>query len=568
MAERALATAFVNIVPGTKDFDTLLKGQLTGKMDGLGQESGGKFSSGFGGALSKIGGVLSVAFGAGVVANFTKSLIDAGEAEVAGNARLENITKSMGLFGDKAGAVATRLEDLSGVQQLALGIDDDVIKSTQAKLLTFKDLASSADSAGGAFDRATMAALDLAAAGFGTAESNAVQLGKALQDPIKGLTALARSGVTFTDAEKARIKTLVESNQVGEAQNLILKAIETQVGGTAAATTTASARMEQGFANLKETLGLLLLPVFNAFALFVTDTALPAINNFVDAFKRGETPINGVFNAISATLNFVKDNWTWISTLTTAVLAGVAAFQAYEGIINAVKFAKIAWTTITGIATIAMGLFRGATLTSTLAQLGFNTALLANPIGLVIAAVAALVVGLTYFFTQTKVGQDVWKNFTSFLGTAFKSAGSAIKIVWDGILSAGKAVFNGLSTAVEIWANTWIGALNLIFKPLNDLLGLVRTLSGGRIDLKIPSVAPITLPKLAKGGFVDQATTAIIGEAGPEVVTPLKDFERMMGIGQNNNAPAITYIAAPNNSLDAEQALFQAIKRAKVVGAW
>lgn len=568
MAERALATAFVNIVPGTKDFDTLLKGQLTGKMDGLGQESGGKFSSGFGGALSKIGGVLSVAFGAGVVANFTKSLIDAGEAEVAGNARLENITKSMGLFGDKAGAVATRLEDLSGVQQLALGIDDDVIKSTQAKLLTFKDLASSADSAGGAFDRATMAALDLAAAGFGTAESNAVQLGKALQDPIKGLTALARSGVTFTDAEKARIKTLVESNQVGEAQNLILKAIETQVGGTAAATTTASARMEQGFANLKETLGLLLLPVFNAFASFVTDTALPAINNFVDAFKRGETPINGVFNAISATLNFVKDNWSWISTLTTAVLAGVAAFQAYEGIINAVKFAKIAWTAITTTATVIMGLFRGATISSTLAQLGFNTALLANPIGIVIAAVAALVVGLTYFFTQTKVGQDVWKNFTSFMSTAFKATGDFLHTVWNGILSAGKAVFNGLATAVETWANIYVGAINMIIAPLNVLLGIVRTLSGGTIDLKIPTVAPIRLPRLAKGGFVDQPTTAIIGEAGPEVVTPLKDFERMMGIGQNNNAPAITYIAAPNNSLDAEQALFQAIKRAKVVGAW
>lgn len=73
---------------------------------------------------------------------------------------------------------------------------------------------------------------------------------------------------------------------------------------------------------------------------------------------------------------------------------------------------------------------------------------------------------------------------------------------------------------------------------------------------------------MAAGGFVNGPTPALIGEAGPEVVTPLKDFERMMGVGSQAAAPSITYIAAPNQSLDAEQALFQAIKRAKVVGAW
>jgi hypothetical protein len=60
---------------------------------------------------------------------------------------------------------------------------------------------------------------------------NAVALGKALNDPIKGISALTRNGITFTESEKERIKVLVESNKVGEAQNMILQAIETQVGG-------------------------------------------------------------------------------------------------------------------------------------------------------------------------------------------------------------------------------------------------------------------------------------------------------------------------------------------------
>lgn len=277
MAERALATAFVNIVPGTKDFDTKLKQQLTGKMSGVGDEAGGKFNKGFGGAVSKIGGFLSAALATGAVVGFTKSLIDAANAEVVGNKRLENIASSMGIFGKHAGDVAKRLEDVATQQQLTNGLDDDTIKLTQAKLLTFKDLAVTATKAGGAFDRATQAAIDMSAAGFGDAANNAVQLGKALNDPVKGINALTRSGITFTAEEKKRIETLVKSNKMGEAQNIVLKAIETQVGGTAAATATASDRMKQGWENLKETVGLALLPAFDKLATFMSNTVLPAM---------------------------------------------------------------------------------------------------------------------------------------------------------------------------------------------------------------------------------------------------------------------------------------------------
>jgi hypothetical protein len=94
------------------------------------------------------------------------------------------------------------------------GMDNLSIKATEAKLLTFKNLAMTADEVGGAFDRAMLAAIDLAAAGFGTAESNAVQLGKALEDPIKGIAALSKSGVTFTEVEKEKIKAALSSRAV------------------------------------------------------------------------------------------------------------------------------------------------------------------------------------------------------------------------------------------------------------------------------------------------------------------------------------------------------------------
>ena len=96
-------------------------------------------------------------------------------------------------------------------------------------------------------------------------------------------------------------------------------------------------------------------------------------------------------------------------------------------------------------------------------------------------------------------------------------------------------------------------------KAISDLTNTVIT--GGARSL-------LTGRKMATGGFVNRPTQAIIGEAGPEVVYPLKDFERVMGLDGRGSAKTIVYNAAPNQSLDSEQALFQAMKRAKVISGW
>jgi hypothetical protein len=178
-----------------------------------------------------------------------------GEELATAEDRIKNINKQMGLFGSESDNVSKRMIALAKATSVNIGVDAKSIMMTQAKLATFAELAATADEAGGSFDRATQAALDMAAAGFGDAESNAVQLGKALQDPIKGITALARSGVTFTAQEKAKIAALVASNKMLEAQEMILKAVEKQVGGTAAATANGSDRMKAAFTLMLEEIG-------------------------------------------------------------------------------------------------------------------------------------------------------------------------------------------------------------------------------------------------------------------------------------------------------------------------
>jgi hypothetical protein len=204
---------------------------------------------------------IPAALAVGALAAAGKKALSAGEEVNSANNRILQINTSMGLFGKETEDVTKRIVKLAEAQGTELGISNLTIKATQAKLLTFKNLAKSANTVGGAFDRANKAALDMAAAGFGSAEGNAVQLGKALENPIKGIAALAKSGVTFTEQEKEKIKTLVESNKMLEAQDMVLKAIEAQVGGTAKATADDTKRMQEGFAQFQQSLGLGLLPV-------------------------------------------------------------------------------------------------------------------------------------------------------------------------------------------------------------------------------------------------------------------------------------------------------------------
>jgi hypothetical protein len=224
--------------------------------------------------LAKIGAAAFAAVG-GAALVMGKKLLDAGERAATSNARIEQITKSMGQFEGATDQVTDRLVKLAEKTAKLVGVDQNLIKEGQALLLTFKSVSADADTVGGVFDRATKAAIDLAAAGFGSVTTNSIQLGKALEDPIKGLAALGKSGVTFTAEQKELIKTLVETGRVAEAQEIILKAVETQVGGTAEATANASDRMKVAFSQLQESLGERLLPVFEKFATFFIDTLIP-----------------------------------------------------------------------------------------------------------------------------------------------------------------------------------------------------------------------------------------------------------------------------------------------------
>jgi hypothetical protein len=350
---------------------------------------------------------------------------------------------------DRVSAYAESLEK-------SLAVDADVIKATQTKLATFGKLTQSVNEAGGAFDRATVAAIDMAAAGFGSAESNAVALGKALEDPIKGITALAKSGVTFTEQEKDKIKVLVASNKLLEAQDMVLAAIEKQVGGTAKASASSFDKMKFSLAGISDTFGELVLPAIDKFAIALAGVAV-----------------------------FVQENEKLVGILVLTV-GGLAATVL---VVNA-----------------AMKVYHATMLIVKAAQIALNLVMAINPFVLMAAGVAVLIVALV----------AAYKKFEWFR---------------DGI----KTIVNSVIGFFAGMVNAALGAVNAIISAYNSIPLLpdippapkVPVPQIGATPKPVPGRAGI--PRMAEGGIVNSPTLALIGEAGPEAVVPLDQYNRGNG---------------------------------------
>jgi hypothetical protein len=499
-------------VYGTADMKQIERARY--ELDRLAAAATSK-SATFTGAMSRLGTAASntgkkiSGLGDSMTRNLTTPLLAAGagllwaakgaeKAEIA-NRKLDNVLKSMD-YGDATARVSAYAESL----ERTIAVDADVIKATQTKLATFANLTKTVNEAGGAFDRATMAALDLAAAGFGSAESNAVALGKALQDPIKGIAALARSGVTFTAQEKEKIKTLVESGRLLESQEMILAAIEKQVGGTAAAGASSFEKIKLSLMATADEIGVSVLPMIEKFTSILTSDILPKaavmINQVTAAFNGLSPEMQSVVvGAITITavlgplLSIVGRVATGIGALANGFV-GVsnAAGRAYGGLQNfvtgltnasagssafatpmmklgghirtaalavgsftkelALNVVAQARSAATWVATTAAMVAHKAALVAgtiatglaTAAQWALNVAMSANPIMLIVLAITALVAGLVWFFTQTELGKQIWSGFVAWLTNLWNGVASFFSNLWNWIVNA----WNGAVAAI------------------------------------------------------------------------------------------------------------------------
>lgn len=193
-----------------------VKGSVQGLVGGLGP---------LGSALSVIGPV-GLAAGAAlalVTAGISKSIEVASEAEQSYN-RLQAVLKATG---DSSGLTADEIVGLSKSLEATTLTTSEKVQDAAAIMATFRSVS------GDTFTRAITLAQDMSAVFGMDLSASAKQLGKALEDPVNGLTSLRRVGVVFTQGQKDVIKSFVDTGDIAGAQKVILDALTAKIGGAA-----------------------------------------------------------------------------------------------------------------------------------------------------------------------------------------------------------------------------------------------------------------------------------------------------------------------------------------------
>ncbi len=401
-----IASAFLTLAPSAAGFGKKLDSQISGDINSSGKKSGLSF-----GKLFAIGAGLGI--GAKAFSFLGDSLSEGREAQKV-SALVSNAIKATG---GAANVTAGQVDRLATSISKKTGIDDEQIATASSLILTFKNVANEAGKGNDIFNKTTKAAVDLSAAGFGSVDSAAKQLGKALNDPLKGMSALSRSGVTFSDSQQKQIKGFVETGNLLKAQKLILAEVNSQVGGAAAATATASDKAAVAAGNLKEQVGTALIPVVDSLASKFTTSVAPAISGFITGMQTG-IGAGGQFASVVGT---IASNFGTIAPVLGIVLTGLLAYRVASAAAAAISVIQAAGTTAATGATWSL-----------------NAALRANPIGLVVTAVTLLVAGLVIAYKKS----DTFRGIVNGLWSSLKTAGS-----WLGSMTA-----KGLQLAQAIGA--------------------------------------------------------------------------------------------------------------------
>ncbi|WP_291809691.1 hypothetical protein [Limnobacter sp.] len=182
------------------------------------------------------------------------------------------------------------------------------------------------------FERVAEAAADVAQITGQDVKSSLLQLAKALQDPVRGLTALSRSGTTFTDQQKKQIKALVESGKQLEAQDLILREIETQYGNAARAAGSA------GYAGAVDSLG----ESFRDFQERLAQGVTPAVNGTLTALTDLFDLLNQIPEPVGQAALGIGATAAAIVALKTAAAAAIPVVKTLFAFLVANPFVALA----------------------------------------------------------------------------------------------------------------------------------------------------------------------------------------------------------------------------------
>lgn len=172
---------------------------------------------------------------------------------------------------------ASALDDYARRLSKVVGIQHNAIQQGANVLLTFTAIRNGLGAGNDIFNQTLKVALDVSSALKKNLQPTIIQIGKALNDPVRGLSGLRRIGVQVTDQLSDEVKKMVAQNNLLGAQKLILKELNTEFGGVAATQALAGDRLRVTLHNVEENIGLFarrtLLPIGLAIGGFLANLA-------------------------------------------------------------------------------------------------------------------------------------------------------------------------------------------------------------------------------------------------------------------------------------------------------
>jgi hypothetical protein len=342
---------------------------------------------------------------AGAAAIIGKSARDLARIESI-NAQTAQTIKSMG---NAANVSAGQVEQLAGRLESMTATEAEAIQEGANLLLTFGNITNQLGKGNDIFTQTTEIMVDMGRALKKGPVDTATMLGKALNDPIQGMTALRRVGVSFTEQQVEQVKALQKSGDLMGAQKLILAELQNQYGGSGAA-------YAATFAGQVE----LLNHELGALGEEATLAVMPALRDLVGALRELAPEIGTKLKAAIASVD-----WKAFAKTLTDIITFLV--QNAETIMKVVG-AMFALNTIYNAGRVAVGLYSAATVilgntfTVTAGKIGLATgALKLFKIALITTGIGALVVALG-FIIQGATELDSTYRKTTPVVTSFGTA--------------------------------------------------------------------------------------------------------------------------------------------------
>lgn len=507
----------------------------------------------FGGQMKSVGASFSRNLTLPIL-GFAAASVRAFDQQSKAVAQVEAGIESTGMA---AGFTSEQLQKMAAdLQSVTIFGDEEILKDATAQLLTFTNIADQQ------FQRTQVAALNLATRLDGDLKSASIQLGKALNDPVANLSALSRSGIQFSEEQKAIIKSLAQTNRLAEAQTIILDELDKQYGGAAEAAAEAGLG---GFQQLQNALS----DVSEEFGKIIVDNLDPLkkgiqsvtkfLSKLTDEQKKSAIEFGAILAVIGPVVLVIGSLVTTLSTLIPIAISVVSAITpiglAITGVATAVGFfiKKIndyqkeweEFNEVVGDREEVTDVFVPTMPQKTTKPT--TPAIQRSTIPERIEPIKALSVATkdlsASFQTLKPIAEDFEESLSGFdivaneLESNFQSFGNVLQGTFAQALQSSDGFFKSFVAGSKKAISALMAQLAATL-ALNALLG--GTSFGSMLGLSdIGGVGGIGTALqglfMAEGGLATGATLAMVGEgpgtslANPEVIAPLDKLKSMIG---------------------------------------